>query len=179
MSLLVAGACHDFEHWGVNNIFLIESKDPLAIRYNGNFLYNLNLLDVSVLESHHIAASFSIMSQNNCNILEGFNKDDYKRARTLMISAVLATDMSKHFADLSKFKTKVSAADYDPIKQDKDLTMTIIFHFADISNPTKPWEICRKWTDLLFVEFFHQGDMERDAGRNINYLMDRTTTNIA
>ena len=50
---------------------------------------------------------------------------------------------------------------------------------ADISNPTKPWPICKRWTDLLFVEFFNQGDWERELGIDISFLMDRTTTNIA
>ena len=50
---------------------------------------------------------------------------------------------------------------------------------ADISNPTKPWLICKRWTDLLFVEFFNQGDRERELGIDISFLMDRTTTNIA
>ena len=36
-----------------------------------------------------------------------------------------------------------------------------------------------KWTDLLFVEFFNQGDNERKLGINISMLMDRTTVNIA
>lgn len=35
MSLVVAGACHDFEHPGFNNVYLVEVRDPIAIRYNG------------------------------------------------------------------------------------------------------------------------------------------------
>jgi len=35
MSLLVAGACHDHEHFGFNNVYLVETNDPIAIRYNG------------------------------------------------------------------------------------------------------------------------------------------------
>jgi hypothetical protein len=30
----------------------------------------------------------------------------------------------------------------------------LVFHLADISNPTKEWDICSKWTDRLFIEFF-------------------------
>jgi cAMP-specific phosphodiesterase 4 len=51
MSYILAGACHDVDHPGVNNLFLIESRDKLAIRYN----------DVSVLENHHVAFSFDTM----------------------------------------------------------------------------------------------------------------------
>jgi hypothetical protein len=59
------------------------------------------------------------------------------------------------------------------------MLLQTLFHLADISNPTKPWELCQKWTDLLFVEFFNQGDLERAQGYPISYLMDRTTVNIA
>jgi hypothetical protein len=65
MSLIVAGACHDHEHPGVNNVYLMESRDPLAIRYN----------DVSVLENHHVASSFAAMLDPECDFMDKFSKD--------------------------------------------------------------------------------------------------------
>jgi hypothetical protein len=50
---------------------------------------------------------------------------------------------------------------------------------SDISNSAKPFDIVKTWVDLLFVEFFHQGDLERADGRPISYLMDRSTVNVA
>ena len=47
-SYILAGACHDVEHPGVNNIFLIESNDKIALNYN----------DSAVLENHHVATAF-------------------------------------------------------------------------------------------------------------------------
>jgi hypothetical protein len=55
----------------------------------------------------------------------------------------------------------------------------MMFHLADISNGTKSWGTCRRWTDLLFEEFFAQGDRERERKVAISYLMDRKTVNIA
>lgn len=52
-------------------------------------------------------------------------------------------------------------------------------HLADISNPTKHWDLTLRWTELLFEEFFKQGDKERELGLKITDLMDRSTTNIA
>jgi cAMP-specific phosphodiesterase 4 len=73
----------------------------------------------------------------------------------------------------------VHSSDFDPAGADKDLAMHIVFHLADISNPAKKFDICAKWTDLLYVEFFMQGDFEREREMPISYLMDRTSVNIA
>ena len=79
-----------------------------------------------------------------------------------MIQTVLATDMSKHFQDLGLLKSRMSSDEFDPeTDKDKDMLLNLMFHLADISNPTKSWKLCRKWTDLLYVEFFAQGDLEK------------------
>ena len=36
-----------------------------------------------------------------------------------------------------------------------------------------------KWADLLFKEYFAQGDLEKEKGLDISFLCDRKTTNIA
>jgi len=50
--------------------------------------------------------------------------------------------MSKHFSELGKYKTRLTALDFDLKGQDKDPTLTLMFHLADISNGTKPWDLC-------------------------------------
>lgn len=72
-----------------------------------------------------------------------------------MVDCVLGTDMAKHFAELGKFKGRAQATDFDCSNQDKEITLHMLFHLADISNATKPWDVCEKWTNLLFVEFFN------------------------
>jgi len=100
--------------------------------------------------------------------------------RKNMIGFVLATDMSKHFSEMGKYKPRISAADFDPSQgSDKESTAHLMFHMSDISNSVKPFHLARIWTDLLFQEFFHQGDLERTAGLNITYLMDRSTVQVA
>ena len=59
-----------------------------------------------------------------------------------MIDCVLGTDMAKHFAELGKFKGRVQAEGFDCSNQDKEITLHMLFHLADISNATKPWEVC-------------------------------------
>ncbi len=96
-----------------------------------------------------------------------------------MIGAILSTDMQKHFSELGKFKGRISADDFDPSANDKEMTMNLAFHLSDISNSAKPFNLCKNWIDLLFQEFFMQGDLERNQGLSISYLMDRATVNVA
>jgi hypothetical protein len=36
-SLIIACLIHDYKHPGVTNAFLINTSDPIAIKYNGKF----------------------------------------------------------------------------------------------------------------------------------------------
>ena len=63
----------------------------MAVRHN----------DVSVLENHHLAASFKIMHDRpECNWAVKMTRDQFKRVRHVIIQTVLMTDMSKHFIEL-------------------------------------------------------------------------------
>jgi hypothetical protein len=51
-------------------------------------------------------------------------------------------------------------------------------HCADLSNPTKPLDLYRKWTDRIMDEFFRQGDLERQRGLDISPMCDRNTATV-
>jgi hypothetical protein len=144
-SMLIGGACHDHEHPGFNNAYLVEARDDIAIKYN----------DISVLENHHVASTFALLKHDKYNIFKNFDKGNFKKMRSKMINCILATDMAKHFSELGKFKSRIGAEDFDPAGTDKEICMNMVFHLADISNPAKRFDICQKWTELLYVEFFH------------------------
>ena len=70
--------------------------------------------------------------------------------------------------------------------------MEIAVHAADISNPSKPWDLCKEWSLRVVTEFFDQvfiyfytpitmkqGDKERNLSIPVSHLCDRYTTNIA
>ena len=67
-------------------------------------LYN----DRSVLENHHAAASWHLLTnfQEN-NFLTSLEEAELKRLRFLIIEAILATDLKMHFDILSTFRAKV------------------------------------------------------------------------
>lgn len=169
-AIIIAAACHDFEHFGFNNPFLIESRLPWAIEYN----------DKSPLENHHIAATFAIInSKDEFNIFKNLTNDEYKEVRKMMVEIVLGTDAALHFSDLAKFKSRITADDFSADGEDKLAVLKLMVHLADISNPCKPFNLALIWTGLLYDEFFKQGDREEEMGRGKSFLMDRKTTNIA
>ena len=53
-----------------------------------------------------------------------------------------------------------------------------LVHCADLSNPTKPLDIYRQWTERIMQEFFRQGDLEREQGMDISPMCDRHTASI-
>jgi hypothetical protein len=94
-SLLVAALCHDLRHPGMTNLYLINSRHPLALLYN----------DQSVLEHHHAASAFRIMEGPERNILAKMSLNEYRAARTRLTLGILATDMTGHFGLLEKFNS--------------------------------------------------------------------------
>jgi hypothetical protein len=68
-------------------------------------LYN----DRSVLENHHAASAWNLfMSRSEYNFLANLDHVEFKRFRFLVIEAILATDLKKHFDFLAEFNAKVS-----------------------------------------------------------------------
>jgi hypothetical protein len=97
-----------------------------------------------------------------------------------MIGAILATDMALHFSKMGSFKGKIENEDTDYTAfEDKKFICEQIFHLCDISNVAKPFHLAENWANLLFVEFFNQGDSEKKLHTNVSQFMDRCTTNIA
>jgi hypothetical protein len=52
-----------------------------------------------------------------------------------------------------------------------------LLHAADISNAVKPWDLCKKWSDLVVEEFFRQGDIEKAQQLPVSPYMDRDQHN--
>jgi cAMP-specific phosphodiesterase 4/calcium/calmodulin-dependent 3',5'-cyclic nucleotide phosphodiesterase len=158
-------------------MFCVKTRHPIAVRYN----------DKAVLEMHHVATAFRLIhSGPEFNFFNEAPDSVYVRCRELMLSCVLSTDMSSHFAELNKFKSRIQAGDFlqlnengEPPTEDKDLACNIVLHSCDISNPSKALHIYLDWTARCLWEFFQQGDKEKEAGIAVSMFMDRETTNIA
>ena len=61
---------------------------------------------------------------------------------------------------------------------DKTRVMCLLLHSADVSHPTKTWDLHKEWTARCMEEFFNQGDREKEMGLDVSPLCDRNTTQV-
>ncbi|XP_014886509.1 cAMP-specific 3',5'-cyclic phosphodiesterase 4B-like isoform X3 [Poecilia latipinna] len=175
LAAIFAAAIHDVDHPGVSNQFLINTNSELALMYN----------DESVLENHHLAVGFKLLQEDNCDIFQNLSKKQRQTLRRMVIDMVLATDMSKHMNLLANLKTmvetkKVTSSGVLLLDNYTDRMQVLcnMVHCADLSNPTKPLDLYRQWTDRIMDEFFHQGDREREKGMEISPMCDKHTASV-
>ena len=93
----------------------------------------------------------------------------------------MGTDMSKHGASQNELKeiAKAASEERDLAGKNKQTLLRAVVHAADISNPTKPFDISVQWSERIIKEFFSQGDKERELGFPITMLCDRHTVNFS
>ncbi|NXH42342.1 PDE4D phosphodiesterase, partial [Dicaeum eximium] len=175
MAAIFASAIHDVDHPGVSNQFLINTNSELALMYN----------DESVLENHHLAVGFKLLQEEHCDIFQNLSRKQRQTLRKMVIDMVLATDMSKHMNLLADLKTMVETKKVTSLGvllldnySDRIQVLQNMVHCADLSNPTKPLELYRQWTDRIMVEFFRQGDREREKGMEISPMCDKHTASV-
>ena len=96
-----------------------------------------------------------------------------KTIRKTIIALIISTDMFFHFQlteqldvaviNNTSAPTALLAPPRDPVLSENDrlVFLKALLHVADISNPAKVWTISKKWSDLVLLEFFDQGDREK------------------
>ena len=181
ISLFIASISHDYKHMGLNNAYHVKTQSDIAITYN----------DKSVLENYHISETYKLIGK--INIFENFKAEEKRLIRRRMIDCVLATDISYHPSVLASLVKNVELFDIKKGKnvekmiycdniaktfENQQIVLNLLIHSADISNPCKSASITRIWVDLLFMEYFEQGDLERKNNIPFTMFCDRKTTNI-
>jgi hypothetical protein len=104
----------------------------------------LNHIDQAVLENYHTSSALEVMKDPTCDFFREMKPEYRRKTRDIIIRAVLATDMAKHHQAVETLKIRVPNVEYKPSSnpKDKELTLNLFFHCADISNSTKPWDLC-------------------------------------
>ncbi|XP_066525008.1 cGMP-inhibited 3',5'-cyclic phosphodiesterase 3A [Hoplias malabaricus] len=174
MALYVAAAMHDYDHPGRTNAFLVATSAPQAVLYN----------DRSVLENHHAASAWNLfMSRPEYNFLANLDHVEFKRFRFLVIEAILATDLKKHFDFLAEFNAKVGHEGCSGIdwtnENDRLLVCQMCIKLADVNGPLKHKDLHLQWTQGIVNEFYEQGDEEASLGLPISPFMDRSAPQLA
>jgi len=157
LGCFVGAIGHDADHPGLTNSFLSITRHWLSVRYN----------DLSVLENHHCATTYDILSRPECNVLCNLNPEDWKATRNVVISAILNTDMARHFNLVANFDKMFRGRTTYECCANRNLRnqiVSMVVHCADISNPVKPWPVCRKFADSVAEEFRRQVRLEKKSG---------------
>lgn len=173
---LFACMIHDFDHPGVSNDFLVRTSDKRAVLYNNQ----------SVNENWHVAQAFGLLNECHEEISwdESWTEDCLFKFRKLCVSMVLATDMSRHFELLGKFRNRVVSSPnaeeaFNPLDaKDRETVLVMAIKACDIATQGKEWKLARKWAMLVQEEFYSQGDKEKDLGLTVSPLCDRENVDI-
>lgn len=148
-AMILAGLCHDVGHRGKNNNFEVNSMSELAILYHDN----------SVLEQHHAALTMKLMTQEENNFIDQVTGEEFKKIRKAIIKCILATDMKEHFQLIEKFDKEREANLQGKGKLDDEkqqFVCSMFVHTADLSGPSKEYQIAAEWSRLVNIEFTTQ-----------------------
>jgi len=183
LAIMTGALVHDVGHPGVNNVYLVKAKHSFALMHN----------DRSPLENMHCAVVYEILSIPETNLFASLSEEQWRESRQVMLTAILGTDMSHHFEQISKTQLFLEvnrddvhgfcAGDKEETEvfkemKDRHFMLELCLHCADISNPYKPFAMCKKWAYLVVEEFGLQADREKAEGLEVSPMMDRDQINV-
>jgi 3'5'-cyclic nucleotide phosphodiesterase len=173
LAVMVAALCHDLDHPGVNNAFLVNAKAPLATLYN----------DRAVLEQHHAAGTFRLMNLDGADILGNIPRRAYEHVRKTIVDCIMATDLAEHGQYMAALKEITGQLQdtpnwHDDAKQ-RGTVLLCILKAADISNEIRPPEVGEEWAKLVVTEFFAQAHLEAERGLPVAPHMDPEKNTVA
>ncbi|ORX90906.1 HD-domain/PDEase-like protein, partial [Basidiobolus meristosporus CBS 931.73] len=199
VALLISALCHDIGHPGLNNLYQVNSNNALARRYNNESVLEKYSAEetVKLLEKHRLLRS--VRTKSSLDIRETSHGAYVQNA---IVKCILSTDMSVHFGLIEQFTTVVDILTISPINDElpldegsvqvkgpssessplpqsehRQIICNVLLHAADISNTIRPWELCKRWSDVILDEFFFQGDMEKLNNLPVSPNMDREHSN--
>ena len=168
MAALVAAVCHDIDHPGLNEKFLIATSSHLAGLYENG----------SVLENHHWKSALSILWESG--FAQMMTTEDRLEMEGIIRELILATDISRQAEFLTHLRQYQDTGEMDlSLPKYRHFILQIALKCADISNPCRSWNISRLWSYRACEEFFRQGDRERELGLPVTQICDRQNISIA
>lgn len=163
LALYVACLCHDLDHRGKTNAFMVKSASPLAAIYS-----------TSTMEHHHFNHTVTILQNEGHNIFKYLTSDQYKQILGDIRQCILATDLALFFGNRARLQ---EVADKKEFSWDNDehrhVLMAISMTACDLCSMYKPWNIQLKVVNVIMEEFWLQGDEEKSQGLTPMPMMDR------
>ncbi|CAH1773312.1 unnamed protein product [Owenia fusiformis] len=163
LALFVACLCHDVDHRGYTNAFMVKTASPLAAIYS-----------TSTMEQHHFNHTISILQRDGHNIFKHLTSDEYKKVLSDIKHCILATDLALFFPNRAKLKDLCEKKEFSWEAQDhRRLIQAIAMTASDLCASTKPWQVQVSTVKVIFEEFYAQGDEEKAQGNQPIPMMDR------
>ena len=147
----IATFCHDIDHCGSTNRFLVATNNMKAIKYNG----------ISPQEMHHSSITMNLLDKYK--VLENSKIEKYNISfKEYIVKIILATNINDHNLLMNSFSIK------SPLK-----CMKLILKCADLSHVFAKEESHIKWVSMLQNEFYIQGDREKYYKLPVTAMFDR------
>ncbi|KAJ8306218.1 hypothetical protein KUTeg_016763 [Tegillarca granosa] len=93
LALYVACLCHDLDHRGKTNAFMVKSASPLAAIYS-----------TSTMEHHHFNQTVMILQNDGNNIFKYLSSEEYKKILSDIKHCILATDLALFFSNRARLQ---------------------------------------------------------------------------
>ncbi|KAM4749753.1 cGMP-specific 3',5'-cyclic phosphodiesterase [Anableps anableps] len=152
LALMIATLNHDIDHRGVSNSYIERSQQPLSQLYGH-----------SSLENHHYNLCIFILNNTGSQILSSLSVEDHRAVLHMIKRAILATNLNIYMQRRGEFFSlaEKSRVNWRSEKQ-RDLLRSMLMTASDLSAITKPWPDQKRIANLVAMEFFAQGDKERE-----------------
>ncbi|XP_039287265.1 probable 3',5'-cyclic phosphodiesterase pde-5 [Nilaparvata lugens] len=122
-----------------------------------------------------LIALVCVEEQQGHNIFGGLSSAEYKQVLGCLKHCILATDLARFFSFKARLQRLVDDGHFSWVNSEhRSLIQAIAMTASDLSASAKPWTDQVKTAQVIFQEFYEQGDAEREAGITPMPMMDRT-----
>ena len=131
-----------FVYPGTNNSYQLATNSPIARLYS-----------TSTLERHHLNQALIILNLDGNRIFDNLSACEYTEVLSVIEEAILATDLSLHFAHLGRLKNLSTAGPEALDWEDKgkvSIAMAALMTASDLGATTKPWNVQKKVGHKIF-----------------------------
>ncbi|KAL8582930.1 hypothetical protein ACOMHN_006474 [Nucella lapillus] len=167
LALFVACLCHDLDHRGKTNSFMVKSASPLAAVYS-----------TSTMEHHHFNQTVTILQHEGHNIFKHLTSEEYKQVLSDIRHSILATDLVLFFTNHARLKDILARTGFSwDLQEHRQLVMGVSMTACDLCAMFKPWHTQLDLVYVIMEEFWQQGDEEKAEGMTPMPMMDRDKQN--